>query len=464
MKGGKVLVVDDDLSLRQFLSIMLKRAGYQTRVASRGEEAIEMMSEEAADVVVTDLNMEGLDGMGVLKRVQADWPDSEVIMITAYATTENAVAAMKEGAFDYVVKPFNVDELKMILEKAFEKRALAAENQTLREMLSDRFGYASLVGRAEPMLKVYDLMERVKDTPITVLISGESGTGKELVARAIHYESERSDQPFQSINCGAMPEHLIESELFGYKKGAFTGAVSNHEGLFLSADKGTLFLDEIGEMPLATQVKVLRAIQERKVKPVGGVDEKPVDVRIVSATNKNLDEEVKAGRFREDLYYRLKVICIEMPPLRDHLEDLPLLAEHFVAMYSEKLSKPGVTLAESVMRTFASYLWPGNVREFENAIQRGLALCASNEVLPEHLPDEIAGVVGDGLSPDQHLSVGPEGVEMEDLLASYERQLLQSALGASGGVKKEAARLLGISFRSLRYRLQKMGMEDAGRE
>jgi two-component system response regulator PilR (NtrC family) len=464
MEGGKILVVDDDLSLRQFLSIMLKRAGYQCRAATRGEEAIELMVEDPADVVVTDLNMEGLDGMGLLRRLQADWPDTEVVMITAYATTENAVEAMKEGAFDYVVKPFNVDELKMILKKAFEKRALSRENQSLRELLTDRFGYASLVGRAGPMLKVYDLMDRVKDTPITVLITGESGTGKELVARAIHFESERKEQPFQSINCAAMPEHLIESELFGYRKGAFTGAVRNHDGMFLSAHKGTLFLDEVGEMALATQVKLLRAIQERKVKPVGGVDEKPVDVRIVAATNKNLDEEIKAGRFREDLYYRLKVILIEMPPLRDHLEDLPLLTQHFMEIYCDKLDKPGVTLSEAVLRCFAAYRWPGNVRELENAIQRGLALCHGQEVLPESLPEEIGGARAADHSEVLTLSVGPDGVEMEDLLENYERQLLTSALDASEGVKKEAARLLGISFRSLRYRLQKMGIADSGKE
>lgn len=462
--AGKILVVDDDLSLRQFLSIMLKRAGYECRIASRGEEAIEMMAEDPADVVVTDLNMEGLDGMEVLRRVQGEWPRTEVVMITAYATTENAVAAMKNGAFDYVVKPFNVDELKMILEKAFEKRELSRENETLRELLSDRFGYASLVGGSPPMLKIYDLMDRVKDTPITVLVTGESGTGKELVARAIHFESDRKDRPFQSINCGAMPEHLIESELFGYKKGAFTGAVRNHDGLFVSADKGTLFLDEVGEMPLATQVKLLRAIQERKVKPVGGVSEKPVDVRIVAATNKDLDEEIREGRFREDLYYRLKVICIEMPPLREHLEDLPLLVEHLLNLHREKLGKEDVTLSPAVSRAFAEYSWPGNVRELENAIQRGLALCSGAQILPEFLPEEIVGSASYDSGGDLSVDVGPDGVEMELLLESYERQLLTNALEASSGVKKEAARLLGISFRSLRYRLQKMGFEESDRD
>ena len=462
--ASKILVVDDDLSLRQFLSIMLKRAGYDCRIASRGEQALEMMADDPADVVVTDLNMEGLDGMAVLRRVQSEWPGTEVVMITAYATTENAVAAMKAGAFDYVVKPFNVDELKLILKKAFEKRKLSRENETLRSLLSDRFGYASLVGRSEPMRKIYDLMERVKDTPITVLVTGESGTGKELVARAIHYESDRKDRPFRSINCGAMPEHLIESELFGYRKGSFTGAVRNHDGLFLSADKGTLFLDEIGEMPLPTQVKLLRALQERKVKPVGGVSERPVDVRIVAATNKHLDEEIAAGRFREDLYYRLKVICIEMPPLRDHLEDLPMLCQHLLDLHCDKLGKPGVVLSAAVSRAFAEYSWPGNVRELENAIQRGLALCLGKEVPLDVLPEEIGGTQLKPVDAKPKTLVGPDGVEMEDLLESYEHQLLTSALEASSGVKKEAARLLGISFRSLRYRLQKMGFEEPDQE
>jgi len=461
---GRVVVVDDDLSLRQFLSIMLKRAGYETAVASTGEEAMEFMEKQPADVVVTDLNMEGMDGMAVLRRVKERWPETEVVMITAYATTENAVQAMKHGAFDYVVKPFNVDELKLILEKAFEKRAMHQENRNLRELLKDRFGYGSLVGRSEPMLSIYDLMDRVKDTPITVLITGESGTGKELVARAIHFEGDRRDRPFQSINCSAIPADLIEAELFGYKKGAFTGAVRNHEGLFASAEKGTVFLDEVGEMPLATQVKVLRAIQERKVKPVGAVEERPIDVRIIAATNRVLDEEVKSGRFREDLYYRLKVVTIHMPPLRERLADLPLLTEHFLQLFGKEYGKAGLQLEDDASRFLAAYPWPGNVRELENVIQRGAALCRGTLISLANLPEEIVGQVSAVADRPLAQSVGPDGVAMESLLGQYERQLLESALETSGGVKKEAARLLGISFRSFRYRLQKAGLEEPGRE
>jgi len=462
--GGRVVVVDDDLSLRQFLSIMLKRAGYQTAVASTGQEALAFMDKQPADVVVTDLNMEGMDGMAVLRQVKDQWPETEVVMITAYATTENAVQAMKHGAFDYVVKPFNVDELKLILEKAFQKRAMHQENRNLRELLKDRFGYGSLVGRSEPMLRIYDLMDRVKDTPITVLITGESGTGKELVARAIHFEGDRRDRPFQSINCSAIPADLIEAELFGYKKGAFTGAVRNHEGLFASAEKGTVFLDEVGEMPLATQVKVLRAIQERKVKPVGAVEERPIDVRIIAATNRVLDEEVKAGRFREDLYYRLKVVTIHMPPLRDRLLDLPLLTEHFLELFGKEFEKVGLELEDDASRFLAAYPWPGNVRELENVIQRGAALCRGTSISLVNLPEEIVGQVEGAVDRPLAQSVGPDGVVMESLLGQYERRLLESALETSGGVKKEAARLLGISFRSFRYRLQKAGMEEPGRE
>lgn len=464
MTGGRVVVVDDDLSLRQFLSIMLKRAGYQTAVASTGQEALAFMDKQPADVVVTDLNMEGMDGMAVLRQVKDQWPETEVVMITAYATTENAVQAMKHGAFDYVVKPFNVDELKLILEKAFQKRAMHQENRNLRELLKDRFGYGSLVGRSEPMLRIYDLMDRVKDTPITVLITGESGTGKELVARAIHFEGDRRDRPFQSINCSAIPADLIEAELFGYKKGAFTGAVRNHEGLFASAEKGTVFLDEVGEMPLATQVKVLRAIQERKVKPVGAVEERPIDVRIIAATNRVLDEEVKAGRFREDLYYRLKVVTIHMPPLRDRLLDLPLLTEHFLELFGKEFEKVGLELEDDASRFLAAYPWPGNVRELENVIQRGAALCRGTSISLVNLPEEIVGQVEGAVDRPLAQSVGPDGVVMESLLGQYERRLLESALETSGGVKKEAARLLGISFRSFRYRLQKAGMEEPGRE
>jgi two-component system, NtrC family, response regulator PilR len=459
MTVGQVLVVDDDRSLRVFLTNLLRRAGYGVRAVPSGKDALAAMKEEPVGVVVTDLSMEGMDGMEVLRRVKEGWPATEVIMITAYATTENAVAAMKNGAYDYVVKPFNVDELKMILAKAFEKLAIREENEELKAALQDRFGYGNLVGRSRPMQDVYDLMDRVKNTPVSLLIGGESGTGKELVARAIHFEGSRQGKPFRSINCGAIPDNLIESELFGYRKGAFTGAVRDHDGMFASADGGTLLLDEIGEMPLATQVKVLRVLQERKVRAVGGVDERPVDVRIIAATNRDLAAEVREGNFRQDLYYRLKVVSIELPPLRARLPDLPLLVQHFLEHYGAEFGRPGMTIDAEASRMLAAYVWPGNVRELENVIQRGVALSRSSTIGVDCLPPEILAIAGEDGAPFP-TEVGPDGADLENLVDRYERQLLESALETSGGVKKEAARLLGISFRSLRYRLQKIGIEE----
>ena len=460
MTAGRVLVIDDDLSLRQFLKNMLRRAGYEIETAGSGKEGLAILEEQAADVVVTDLTMEGMDGMAVLRSVRQRWPATEVVMITAHATAENAVEAMKQGAHDYVVKPFNVESLKVILQKAFEKRAMSEENRTLREALKDRFGYGSMVGRSEAMQRVYDLMDRIKDTPVTVLITGESGTGKELVARAVHYEGIRQARPFRSINCGAIPENLIESELFGYKKGAFTGAVRDNPGIFASAGGGTVFLDEVGEMPLSTQVKVLRAIQERTVRPIGGFEEVPVDIRLVAATNRDLTEEVRSGRFREDLYYRLKVVTVELPPLRARLSDVKPLCEHFLAMYGEQFGKLGASLDEETRAQLLAWHWPGNVRELENVIQRGVALSRGIVVTSDCLPPELQA------SAPQHglglpTVVGADGMDLDSVLETYERLLLESALESAGGVKKEAARLLGITFRSLRYRLQKIGLEDS---
>ena len=461
MNRRKVLVVDDDLSLRQFLTNLLRRAGYSVRAVPSGEDGIAAMAEDPAQVVITDLNMEGMSGMDVLRGVKADHPETEVVMITAYATTENAVAAMKDGAYDYVTKPFNVDELKVTLAKAFEKWELGDENRSLRQALQDRFGYGNLVGRSEAMLHVYDRMDRVKDTPVNVLLTGQSGTGKELVAKAIHYEGARKAKPFRSFNGAAIPENLIESELFGYRKGAFTGAAKDTEGLFQAAEGGTLFLDEVGEMPLQTQVKVLRAIQERKIRQIGSHEEVPVDVRIIAATNRDLAEEVREGRFREDLYYRLKVVTVELPPLHQRLSDLPLLEQHFLEKYGEEFGRPGMTLSEESKRLFAAYPWPGNVRELENAIQRGIALARTDEITPDCLPDEVVAAATDG--PSFPTEVGPAGADLDALMERYERRLLESALAEAGGVKKEAARLLGITFRSLRYRLQKIGLDEPTR-
>jgi len=458
MSKGKVLVIDDDRSLRQFLTIWLKREGYAVRAASSGKEGLHEMTREPAEVVLTDLTMEGIDGMGVLRGVKEHWPDTEVVMVTAYGTAENAVAAMKQGAHDYITKPFNIDELKLVIEKVFDKRAMRVENTALRKLLVDRLGYGSMVGRSAPMLAVYDLMERIKDTPVSVLVTGESGTGKELVARALHYESARRERPFRSINCGAIPENLIESELFGFKKGAFTGANKDTPGLFQSADGGTLFLDEIGEMPLSTQVKVLRALQERKVRPVGSSEETAIDVRLIAATNRDLPAEVAANRFREDLYYRLNVVTVALPALRERLGDLPQLVHHFVNKYAEQFGRPGIKVPPETLRVLAAHSWPGNVRELENAVQRGVALSRGETMSAEALPPEVGGreVAGDALP----FAVDASGLDLDAALERYERMLLESALEQTGGVKKEAARLLRITFRSFRYRLQKIGIEE----
>ncbi len=458
MKGGKVLVVDDDRSLRQFLSIMLKRVGYDVRVAASGRDGLTAMARDPADVVLTDLTMEGIDGMGVLRGVRENWPHTEVVMITAHGTTENAVAAMKQGAYDYICKPFNTDELKLVLQKVFAQRAIRVENTNLKKLLKDRFGYGSIVGRAHSMLAVYDLMDRVKDTPISVLVTGESGTGKELVARALHFEGDRRDRPFRSINCGAIPENLIESELFGYRKGAFTGAQKDHDGLFMSADGGTLFLDEIGEMPLSTQVKVLRALQERRIRPVGSSEEVNVNVRLIAATNRDLEAEIRQGRFREDLYYRLNVVTIALPALRERIGDIPILIQHFLEKYGREFGRPDLKVSDEAVRYLTAHGWPGNVRELENALQRGVALARGDEIGPEALPPQITG--GVQVAGGLPTVVDSDGLDLEATLERYERILIESALDASDGVKTEAARLLRITFRSLRYRLQKIGLEE----
>jgi len=452
MRAGSVLVIDDDRSLREFLSIMLRRSGYEVRVAASGREGLDAMARQPAQVVLTDLTMEGLDGMAVLRAVREHWPATEVVMITAYGTTENAVAAMKEGAHDYLCKPFNVDELKLVLDKAFEKQSNRAEISSLKALLKGRLGYGSLVGRSESMLAVYDLMERVKDTPISVLVSGESGTGKELVARALHYESERRDKPFRSINCGAIPENLIEAELFGYRKGAFTGAVRDHDGLFRSAEAGTVFLDEIGEMPLSTQVKVLRVLQERRVRPVGSSEEVPVSARVVAATNRDLHAEVRAGRFREDLYYRLNVVAIELPPLRERLADLPGLIQHFLERYRAEFGRTDIELDDATRARLLAHPWPGNVRELENSVQRAIALAGSASELA--LEDLVP------LDPRWRgaTAVSDEVRPLREVMKEFERAHVQRALDKTGGHRSQTAAMLGISRKVLWEKMRDFGM------
>ncbi len=456
--NGRILVVDDDLSVRQFLTIMLERAGYTVKAAASARDALRFVERHEFDLVITDLKMPDIDGMELLKRVKQESPTTEVIMITAYGTTDTAVEAMKKGAYDYVIKPFKIDELQLIVEKAIKQQAMAAENQLLREQLKERDHYQNIIGSSVAMQQIFMLIDKVKDNRINVLITGESGTGKELVARAIHFSGVRANHPFVGINCSAIPESLIESELFGHKKGAFTGAVANKKGLFEAANSGTLFLDEIGELPPSTQVKLLRAIQERKIKAVGGLDEVEVDARIIAATNRDLDHEVAEGRFREDLFWRLNVIPLQMPPLRDRREDIPSLLNHFISKYATEYGVSEPKVSEDTLNILLDHEYPGNVRELENLVERCVALAAGAIITPLLLPPNLqeAALGASGLGRHSGITFPEENTSLDDVLADVETRLLTEALRRTQGRKKDAAVLLGISFRSLRYRLSKL--------
>jgi two-component system response regulator PilR (NtrC family) len=379
-----------------------------------------------------------------------------VIMITAFASTETAIAAMKQGAYDYITKPFKVDEIRIVVEKALEKKLLASENRRLRSELRSQVRDRSIVGNSRVMQRVYELIAQIANTKANVVITGESGTGKEMVARAIHEGGERCSQPFVVVNCAAIPENLLESELFGHVKGAFTGAVQNKTGLFEAASGGTLFLDEVGELPLSLQVKLLRAIQEKSFRRVGGTRDQSADVRIVAATNRLLDEDVKAGRFREDLYYRLNVIEIPLPPLRERPDDIALLVDHFIEKYARELGKEVAGCSDEAMKKLLGYRFPGNVRELENVIERAVALSREATIALESLPPALLNPP----LPGRTTRIPPEGVNLDGLMEEYERSLLLEALIPARGVKKKAAQLLGISFRSFRYRLEKLEIDD----
>jgi two-component system response regulator PilR (NtrC family) len=452
---GRILVVDDERSMQEFLEIFFRREGFDVTTAGDVETALLAIEADDFDVVISDVQMPARSGLDVLRGVKEVSPDTVVIMITAFANTETAIAAMKEGAYDYITKPFKVDELRLVVEKALEKKCLASENRRLRSELRSQLGKRSLIGNSPAMQRVYELIGRVADTRTHVLISGESGTGKELVARAIHEGSERREHPFVAVNCGAIPENLLESELFGHVKGAFTGAVQNKAGLFEVAEAGTLFFDEVGELPASLQVKLLRAIQDKKIRRVGGTSDRDVDVRIVSATNRRLEEEVAAGRFREDLYYRLNVIQIAVPPLRERMEDLPLLVHHFLERYAGELGKPVQGFGDAAMQRLLAYRFPGNVRELENVVERAVALSRDPVIDVDALPPAI---VNPGRGSSAQL-IPASGVQIDEVVNDFERRILLEALQRTGGVKKRAAQLLGISFRSFRYRLEKLGLD-----
>ena len=457
---ARILVVDDERSMQEFLEILFRREGYDVTTAGDVEGALLALGSDDFDVVISDIQMPGRSGIELLQAMREVSPEALVVMITAFATAETAIAAMKEGAYDYVTKPFKLDEIRLVVEKALEKKSLASENRRLRSELRTRSRSRALVGNSAAIQRVYELVAQVAETKTNVLICGESGTGKELVARAIHEASERAERPFVAVNCAAIPEALLESELFGHVKGAFTGAVHAKEGLFDVADGGTLFLDEVGEIPPSLQVKLLRVIQEKTVRRVGGTSDRRVDVRILSATNRQLEDEVAAGRFREDLYYRLNVITIALPALRERLEDVPLLVHHFLDKYSRELGKRIEGASPEAMERLLAYSYPGNVRELENVIERAVALSRGGTVERDSLPPTLLRAQ----EPASAARLPTSGASLDELVNEYERGLLVEALQRAGGVKKRAAQLLGVTFRSFRYRLEKLGLDTPGSE
>jgi two-component system response regulator PilR (NtrC family) len=453
-----ILIIDDEKSLLDLLTVVFKKEGYEVRTAASAAGGFEALAKDEIDLVVTDIKMPGADGMDILRYARENLPDLPVILITAYGSIAQAVEALKAGALDYVVKPFDVEELKIIVGRGLASRRLKQENLLLKRDLKDRYGFEQMIGKSRPMQDIYTLIEKVASTDSTVLITGESGTGKEMAARAVHLQGARREHPFVSINCAALPENLLESELFGHVRGSFTGAVSDKKGMFELAQRGTLFLDEVGEMSPWTQVKLLRALQERKVRRVGGADEIPVDVRIIAATNQDLKKRIQEGKFREELFYRLNVISVDMPPLRKRVEDIPLLISHFLQKYCEKMDKKPKRFTPEVVGLLESYAWPGNIRELENVIERIVAIEDRETVTANCLPQEI-------LSPQKKRMETQElfgpGFSLTGHLDEITKKYILEALALSGGSLQKAAPLLGLSYRTIRYLIGKYDLNQA---
>ncbi len=457
----RILVVDDEQSMREFLAILLEREGYYVAQAENADVALKLLESDTYDLVVSDVSMPGLNGMALLERIKTTTPETAVLMITAYTTAEQAVEAMKLGAYDYIAKPFKVEEVKVLVKNALEKSSLQKENRRLKHEVQERYSFGGLVGKSKKMRAVYDLIEKVANSMANVLVLGESGTGKELAAKAVHYNSPRHDKPFVAVNCGAIPETLMEAELFGHKKGSFTGAIADRAGLFEQAEGGTLFLDEIGEVPLQLQAKLLRVLQEREFRRVGGTSAIKADVRIIAASNRDLEDQVKEGTFREDLFYRLNVVPVQMPPLRERPEDILPLVEFFYKKLAQ-FSGTGEIITPGALKALISYPFPGNVRELENLVERCVVLgnrVVSEDCLPPQVVNFQAGTVAGGV-----VDLPDGGMNLEAYLDGIEKRFLLQALSRSGGVKKRAASLLGMTFRSFRYRLAKFGMEDDERQ
>ncbi|MDF1614782.1 sigma-54-dependent transcriptional regulator [Desulfurivibrio dismutans] len=456
-----ILVVDDEPNYLVILSELLRDEGYETFTAASAEEALKIARQTDLDLIITDMRMPGMDGLELLKTVKSINPSLPVIMITAFGEVEKAVAAMRTGAFNYLTKPFDNDELLVSIRKAVEHYEVVRENTRLRAEISERTSYARMVGKNPRMREIYGLIEKVAPTPTSVLITGESGTGKELVARAVHSNSRRCEAPFISLNCAGLPESLLESELFGHEKGAFTGAVALRKGRFELADGGTLFLDEVGEMPLSLQVKLLRVIQERTFERVGGSRTIKVDVRIIAATNKDLKEEVETGKFREDLYYRLNVVHIHLPPLRERTDDIPMLAKHFVAKFARELHRPGLQIQPETISLLGTLPWEGNIRELENAIERAAVLCSNEVITPEDVqPENTSDQPGDGWGDNLQLEQCiPPDTPLPEILNTIEKKMVAEALAKADYVQTRAADNLGITKSLLQYKIKKYGLQ-----
>jgi two-component system, NtrC family, response regulator PilR len=460
MVKARILVVDDEKSMRDLLSITLEKEGYDVLTAPGGELAIETLHRETVDAVITDLRMPKVDGLQVLRAAKEVSPDTAVIMITAVASTETAVEAMKLGAYDYITKPFKLDEVNLIVRNALERKRLRDENLYLRKQLETQHRFENIIGKSGRIAEVFDTIRKISDSPSTAMVTGESGTGKELVARAIHFNSFRRDKPFVSVNCGAIPEGLMESELFGHVRGAFTGAIANKVGLFSAAEGGTLFLDEITEIPALLQVKLLRAIQVREIRRVGDTKDIKTDVRLIAASNRDLEEAVQEGILREDLFYRLNVIPIQLPPLRERREDIPLLVAHFLQKFSKELGKDVRGVTPEAMAVLERYRWPGNIRELENVLERAIVLGAGDMLNVESLPETVRRERPvKGL---ESVDLPEDGLDLEATLDAIESRYLQRALDRTGGVQTKAAELLKMTFRQFRYKLQKHHMMRKG--
>jgi DNA-binding NtrC family response regulator len=452
--GEKILIVDDEEGMRRLLVRVLTREGYQALAAASGADAMARIAGESFDLVITDIQMPGMTGLALLEELKSFDPALPVVVITAYGTVESAVQALRAGAYDYLTKPFETDEIKLTVAKALERERLLAENRYLQQELRERYPFAGIVGGSQAMRRVFEVVDAVAISNANVLVTGESGTGKELIARSIHQHSHRRDNPFIVLNCAALADGVLESELFGHERGAFTGAVATRKGRFELAHQGTLFIDEVGEMPLPAQVKLLRVIQEHEFERVGGSRTIRSDVRLVAATNKNLEEQVKKGVFREDLFYRLNVVNIELPPLRDRREDIEPLANYFLQKYLRETGRQISQISPRALSCLLAYEWPGNVRELQNVMERAVVLCQGESVTPRDLPQGIQG-------PEQICLELPEsGGSLTEILEDLERQLIVQTLSREEGSQTRAAEILGIKRTTLRYKMEKYRLLD----